>query len=145
MADTKKKKTGTPADLEVGQWDTESTVHDRTAAANYLSLSASPAQADALADELLRSPLAVRRADDLLRASGLELLDKDDAQVAKDLKKLKRGEKLAPVLLLRGDVTNGRPLVVADGYHRICASYHVNENTGIPCRIADLPDALATL
>jgi hypothetical protein len=30
------------------------------------------------------------------------------------------------------------PLIVADGYHRICASYHLDENTDIPCRIADL-------
>lgn len=52
-----------------------------------------------------------------------------------------RGEHFAPVLLVRGDLLAGRPLVVADGYHRICASYHVNEDTAIPCRIAD-PAAL---
>ena len=27
----------------------------------------------------------------------------------------------------------------ADGYHRICASYHLNEDAEIPCRIVDLP------
>jgi hypothetical protein len=31
------------------------------------------------------------------------------------------------------------PLVVADGYHRICASYHLDEDAEIPCRLADLP------
>ena len=28
------------------------------------------------------------------------------------------------------------PLTVADGYHRICASYHLDEDADIPCRIA---------
>ena len=31
------------------------------------------------------------------------------------------------------------PLTVADGYHRICARYHLDENADIPDRIVDLP------
>jgi len=27
------------------------------------------------------------------------------------------------------------PLIVADGYHRVCASYYTDENTDIPVRI----------
>jgi hypothetical protein len=42
------------------------------------------------------------------------------------------------VLLVRGRLGAGVPLTVADGYHRICASYHLDENAPIPCRIADL-------
>jgi len=30
-------------------------------------------------------------------------------------------------------------LIVADGYHRICASYHLDEDADIPCRLVDLP------
>jgi hypothetical protein len=30
-------------------------------------------------------------------------------------------------------------LTIADGYHRICASYHLDEDADIPCRIADPP------
>jgi hypothetical protein len=40
--------------------------------------------------------------------------------VRKDLAKVKKGEKLSPVLLLRGSLTSSVPLTVADGYHRIC-------------------------
>jgi hypothetical protein len=29
------------------------------------------------------------------------------------------------------------PMVIADGYHRMCASYHLSENEDIPCRIID--------
>jgi hypothetical protein len=43
------------------------------------------------------------------------------------------------VLLVRGRLGAAEvPLTVADGYHRICASYHLNEDADIPCRIVDL-------
>jgi hypothetical protein len=29
--------------------------------------------------------------------------------------------------------------VVADGYHRICASYWIDENSQIPCHLVDVP------
>jgi hypothetical protein len=28
-------------------------------------------------------------------------------------------------------------LQIADGYHRVCASHHVDENTDIPVKIVD--------
>jgi hypothetical protein len=37
------------------------------------------------------------------------------------------------------DLSLGIALQIADGYHRVCASYHLDENTDIPCRIADQP------
>jgi len=43
---------------------------------------------------------------------------------------VKQGDKLSPVLLVQGV-----PLWVADGYHRICASYHLDEKTQVPCRV----------
>jgi hypothetical protein len=49
------------------------------------------------------------------------------------------GTPLSPVLLIRGDLRSGRVLHIADGYHRVCASYHVNEDTDIPCRLVSLP------
>jgi len=51
----------------------------------------------------------------------------------------KDGKALSPVLLVRGDVTQDLPLVVADGYHRICASWYRDENIPIACRIVSLP------
>jgi hypothetical protein len=43
------------------------------------------------------------------------------------------------VLVVRGHLGTGRPLTVADGYHHICASYHIDEDADIPCRLVDLP------
>jgi hypothetical protein len=119
-------------------WKQEPDEHDYPAAADYLSLLLEPDSVKRVVAALRAAPVERRKAKDLLRASGLPLLPVDNAHVAKDLHKVHDGEKLSPVLLLRGDLLTGRPLVVADGYHRICASYHLDENTDIPCRIGDL-------
>jgi hypothetical protein len=62
-------------------------------------------------------------------------LPADDPEVVKDLEKVKRGTKLSPVLLLRGELDDDLDLTVADGYHRICASYHLDPDSEIPCRV----------
>ncbi|MCU1495548.1 MAG: hypothetical protein JWO62_3312, partial [Acidimicrobiaceae bacterium] len=79
-------------------------------------------------------------AKDILRAAGLTLLGADDSEVAADLEKVKLGTQLSPVLLVQGI-----PLWVADGYHRVCASYHLDEKSRVPCRIVKrLLDGRAT-
>jgi hypothetical protein len=88
---------------------------------------------------LRHAPNTTRKAKDLLRASGLSLLPVDNPHVAADLAKVKAGDQLSPVLLVRGHLQRGHPLTIADGYHRVCASYHLDENADIPCRIVDLP------
>jgi hypothetical protein len=124
-------------------WKREPDEHDYPAAADYLTLLLDPVVAEKVVQELRDAPLVHRKAKDLLRASGLPLLDRDNPHVAGDLEKVRNGVKLSPVLLVRGDLATGRPLVVADGYHRICASYHLDENTDIPCRLGDLPDTVS--
>ena len=119
-------------------WQTEPEDHDFPAAADYLSLVLPDTAAGALVNALRKAAMVHRKAKDLLRASALPLLPADNAHVASDLKKVKTGKLLSPVLLVRGQLTGGLPLTVADGYHRICASYHLDENADIPCRIVDL-------
>ncbi len=112
-------------------WKDQPEDKDFPAARTYLSLLIEGPQADKLARALEQtSGLEHFMAKDILRASGLPLLPADDKEVAKDLAKVKSGTKLSPVLLVRGT-----PLWVADGYHRVCASYHLDENAQIPCRI----------
>ena len=72
---------------------------------------------------------------DILRASQLPLLGAENKHVASDLRKAASGIALSPILLLRGD--EAHPLLVADGYHRVCASYWIDENTDIPCILVD--------
>ena len=116
-------------------WKDEPEKQDYPAARSYLSLLVDPSEAKKTAKALADESDTVRyKAKDILRAAGLPLLPLDDPEVAKDLGKVKDGTKLSPVLLVRGD-----PLWVADGYHRICASYHIDEDTEIPCRIVARP------
>jgi hypothetical protein len=106
---------------------------DFPAAESFLSLLVSPSVAAKLATALREKSTTQRfAAKDLLRASGLALLIKDDPEVRADLEKVKFGKKLSPVLLVRGT-----PLWIADGYHRICASYYLDEKAWVPCRIID--------
>ena len=120
-------------------WTHEPEEHDYPAAEDYLSLLMAQASAQELADRLRTAALLHRKAKDLLRASGLPLLGPDNVHVAKDLDKVREGRRLSPVLVVRGDLATDLPLTIADGYHRICASHHINEDADIPCRMADPP------
>lgn len=118
-------------------WQDEPEPQDFPAAENYLSLLVGRIAAGMLVDALrAEQTLEHFAAKDLLRASGLPLLAVDDSEVTSDFKKVKKGDKLSPVLLVHGD-----PLWVADGYHRICASYHLNEKTLVPCLMTGRPSA----
>ena len=119
-------------------WKTEPDEKDFESAANYLSLILPAPAVGATVAALRAAPLAHGEASDLLRASALRLLGEEDAIVRKDLAKVKKGKRLAPVLLVRGSLADSVPLTVADGYHRICASYAVNEDELVPYRIVDL-------
>ena len=119
-------------------WKEHPEEHDFPAAKDYLSLVMSDAEVDRAVKALEDAPTLHRKAKDLLRASGLALLPITNAHVQGDLEKVRQGQLLSPVLLVRGAVAKGYPLVVADGYHRICASYAIDENADIPCRLVDL-------
>jgi hypothetical protein len=119
------------ATMATEHWTDQPEKQDFSSARTYLSLLVGPGSAKRLARALERhSDRKCFMAKDILRASGLALLPPDDHEVAKDLSKVKSGTKLSPVLLVRGE-----PLWVADGYHRVCASYHLDEDAEIPCRI----------
>jgi hypothetical protein len=116
-------------------WKSEPDDHDYPAAADYLSLIMLDAEVSKVVAALQKAPITHRKAKDLLRASRLELLPPDNVHVKKDLAKVDGGQLLSPILLVRGRADADVALTVADGYHRICASYHLDENADIPCRI----------
>ena len=120
-------------------WKIEPEEHDYPAARDYLSLLLTEPACAAIVEALRGAETIFRKAKDLVRASRLPLLAADDPHVAEDLRKVKQGELLSPVLLVRGPLAAGLTLIVADGYHRICASYHLDENADIPCRLVDVP------
>jgi len=119
----------------VEHWASEPEAHDYPAALDYLTLMMPAKQAKAAVRALKKAPLSHRKAKDLLRASGLAALPKTNVHVAKDLAKVAGGTKLSPVLIVRDDTSVGSLLLIADGYHRVCASYLIDENADIPCKL----------
>jgi hypothetical protein len=112
---------------------------DYPGAADYLFLLESADVVATNVASLKVAPIQRRKAKDILRVARLVLLPEDNAHVASDLKKIKEGKKLSPILMVRGDLARGIPAMVADGYHRVCASYYTDENTDIPLKLADAP------
>lgn len=115
------------------KWFDKPQKHDYPAAASYLSLSMDPLAAAAVANELKNAEMTKFAAKDIFRASGLSLLGVSNSHVEKDTAQIIRNEKLSPLLLYR-DKASGK-LVIADGYHRLCAVYKFDEDAMIPCKI----------
>jgi hypothetical protein len=122
-------------------WKVDPDEHDYPAALAYLSLILPPEAAQDVVARLHTAEVQHYKAKDLLRASRLPLLPRDNFHVAADLRKAKRGQPLSPVLLVRGQLERDVPLTVADGYHRICASYALDEDADIPCHLVDYAPA----
>lgn len=115
------------------KWLEQPQKHDYPAARSYLSLTMDDEAADRIVTALEKAPMTEFAAKDIFRSSGLSLLGVSDSHVAIDRAHIIRKEKLSPLLLYR-DKASGR-LVVADGYHRLCAVYKFDENAMIPCKI----------
>src|SRR5713226_7092939 len=115
------------------RWLTKPEKHDYPAAKSYLSLVCDEPTATRLVQKLRRAPVSRFKAKDIFRASGLSLLGVSNAHVEKDREKIKDGKELSPLLLVR-DKANGK-VIIADGYHRLCAVYSFDEDVLIPCKI----------
>ena len=117
-------------------WESEPEDHDYPAAQSYLSLLADPGETLRIIDELRIAPIEMIKAKDVIRASGLQLLDSSNFHVKRDLKKIAEKKAFTPLLLVRGNGANHISLTIADGYHRACAVYWNNEDDFIHARIA---------
>ena len=116
------------------KWLSEPEEKDYGAAHSYLSL--------LLAADLLREAMTLLReapegqwrAKDILRAARLPLLKgKQSGEVTEKLKHIASGTPISPILLIHDG--RGR-LEIADGYHRACAAYIVDEDAQVPGRLA---------
>ena len=121
-----------------GIWKKAPDEDDLKGAYAYLCLLMPPAKARALVKEMRVAKRSVFQVKDLLRAAGEPLLPADTSNVHEHIVELRAEKRLSPVLLVRGDAHASRTLIIADGYHRICASYHVDETQDVDCRIVDL-------
>ena len=115
------------------KWLSEPEKQDYLAAVSYLSLIFDETQVKLFVDKLKKTTVTEFKAKDIFRASSLSLLGISNKHIKKDLKKIKNGISLSPLLLARNS-TNGK-VIIADGYHRLCAVYSLYEDALIPCKI----------
>ena len=118
-------------------WQDAPEEHNYPAAKSYLGLILDDAVAGKIAAKLQKCPLSHFKAKDIFRASGLSLLGVSNSHVLKDQRKVEAGKPLSPLLLVRD--TELRKVIVADGYHRLCAVYAHDEDALIPCQIVSIP------
>jgi len=116
------------------KWLDEPEQHDYPAAESYLSLIFTVNKAESMARDLeFISDKISFKAKDIFRASGLPLLGLSNDHVESNKDKIKEGKSLSPILLVRDEPN--RKVIVADGYHRLCAVYSIDEDSLIPCKI----------
>ncbi len=116
------------------RWLAEPEEHNYPAAKSYLSLIYDQSATSAWMRKLRRASITEFKAKDIFRASSLSLLGVSNSHLKADQRKIRNGEQLSPLLLIR-DPSRGR-VVIADGYHRLCAVYTFDEDAMIPCKIA---------
>ena len=114
-------------------WLTKPEDHDYQASLYYLSLIFDNKSAKKLVKALRKASMMSFKAKDIFRSSGLSLLGISNGHVEKNTKKLQAGIRLPPLLLVRDD--KQRRLIIADGYHRLCSAYLIDEDSDIPCKI----------
>jgi len=119
-------------------WERQANEDDLEAARAYLSMVLDARAVSKAIAAFRKCKPVMLEAKDVLRASNLPLVDEDEPKVAKDIKKIKKKEKLSPVLLIRGDALAGAPMTIADGYHRICASFCTDKKEPVACCLISL-------
>ena len=115
------------------KWLVDSEDHDYPAAGSYLSLLYTEAAAAKYVAQLRKAPMSRFKAKDIFRASGLSLLGISNSHVEHDRGKVLADQSLSPLLLVRASACPR--VIIADGYHRMCAVYSFDEDALIPCKI----------
>jgi hypothetical protein len=115
------------------KWQKDPETHDYPAAESYLRLLFEKPAVVSLVKHLRRAPVVEFAAKDLFRASGLSLLGVSNSHVEKDRDAIRSHKKLSPLLLVR--MADHSKVIIADGYHRLCAVYSFDEDALIPCKI----------
>ncbi|MDI1293010.1 MAG: hypothetical protein PSV18_09730 [Methylobacter sp.] len=114
-------------------WLSDVEEHDYPAAESYLTILFSEARVAEMMARFRRTTIVRFKAKDIFRASQLSLLGVSNSHVDKDRDKILKGKSLSPLLLVR-DEQNSK-VIIADGYHRLCAIYACNEDAFIQCKI----------
>lgn len=114
-------------------WTQDVADHDYKAAEAYLGLLFRPKKARRLSERLHAADISEYLAKDILRASNISLTDIMAFDWTKQQKEIKQHTAFSPILIVRQ--CKGRPLVIADGFHRMCATFAADQEVKVPCKI----------
>lgn len=102
------------------------------AALSYLTLCL-PKKRKLLVKKLKQVKITNFKAKDIFRVSRINLLGLQNRHVDTNIVKIKGGEDLSPILLVRDTLSN--KVIIADGYRRLSAVYAQCKDAEIPCKI----------
>jgi hypothetical protein len=115
------------------KWAKQVADHDYAAAESYLSLKLSVDAVEKVVAQLRKAKLTTRRANDIIRSSGLSPAPLDDPGVVKDLIKVIQGKELSPVLVAA--LPGGTD--IADGFHRVSLVYRLDPYGAVPLKLVE--------
>jgi hypothetical protein len=113
------------------KWLKDVADHDYAAAEAFLSLMLDSAATAETVEKMRKASVTTRRANDILRATGLDPAPMDDPGVMKDLIKVIEGKQLSPVLVMN----QGGRARIADGFHRVSLVYRIDPYEGVPLKL----------
>lgn len=115
------------------QWLDDATEDDYGAAAHYLHLLENPKNVATVITALRSAHVIEYKAADLLRAAQLMVPKSDDRPTREQVKRIKNGEPISPVLLARADAL--KKVIIADGFHRVSAAFRLDPDVILHCKL----------
>jgi hypothetical protein len=103
-------------------------------ARKYLSLTLGSKQARQLVVKLRNAKVKKIAARDLLRASRTPMSEVRAFDWKNQVKDIKKGRHFSPILLVCA--TRGGELLIADGFHRLCAAFSRDQDAVVRFKIA---------
>ena len=119
--------------LKAVEWLADVRETDFASAESYLGLLFGNKRVRKIIAGLRSASIVQFKAKDIFRASELPLLSISNSRVERDWKKIRKRQGLSPLLLVRDERSS--KVVIADGYHRLCAVYEIDEDAVISCKI----------
>jgi hypothetical protein len=114
-------------------WLNEPAEDTYTSAQTYLQLVYKPKKAARLVEKLRDAPMSEYAARDILRASATLMSWVDAFDWTRQQEAINSGTPISPILLVRQN--DGGHLIVADGFHRMCALFAADQDIRVPCKI----------